>query len=49
VEPYLSSVAAETLADEVRRDAAPEGLPTVAVRMDSGEARIALRRIGDGA
>ncbi|MFL5718082.1 MAG: class I tRNA ligase family protein [Chloroflexota bacterium] len=49
VEPYLGSVATETLADELRRDAAPDGVPVAAVRLEAGEARIALRRAGDGA
>jgi hypothetical protein len=49
VEPYLESVATETLADELRRDAAPDGVPVASVRLEAGDARIALRRIGDGA
>ncbi|MEO5964766.1 MAG: class I tRNA ligase family protein, partial [Candidatus Limnocylindrales bacterium] len=48
VEPFLGSVAVETLADEVRRDAPPAGVPDARVRLDAGEARIALRRSGDG-
>jgi isoleucyl-tRNA synthetase len=48
VGPYLGPVAAETLADEVRREAAPDGLPVATVRLEAGEARIALRRVGDG-
>ena len=48
VEPYLGSVATETLADELRRDAVPDGLPVATVRLDAGEARIAIRRSGDG-
>jgi isoleucyl-tRNA synthetase len=46
VEPFLAGVATETLADEIRRDAPPAGIPVVAVRLDAGEARIALRRAG---
>src|SRR4029079_3686772 len=42
VEPYLASVATETLADELRRDRAPDGVPVASVRLDAGEARIAL-------
>jgi isoleucyl-tRNA synthetase len=49
VEPYLGSVATETLADELRRDAAPDGVPVASVRLEVGDARIALRRMGDGA
>ena len=46
LEPYLASVAAETLADELRRDAAPADAPAATVRLEAGEARIALRRAG---
>ncbi len=46
LEPHLGSVAAETLADELRRESPPDGLPTAAVSLDRGEARIALRRTG---
>jgi isoleucyl-tRNA synthetase len=49
VAPFLDSVAAETQADAIRLAAAPEGLPAAAVRLDAGEARIALRRAGVGA
>jgi isoleucyl-tRNA synthetase len=49
VEPYLASVATETLADELRREAAPHGLAVASVRLEAGDARIALRRTGDGA
>ncbi len=48
VEPYLGSVAEETLADEVHRGAPPAGIPVATVRLDAGEAAIALRRTGDG-
>ena len=47
VEPFLASVAADTLADEVRREAPPTDVAAVAVRLDAGEARIALRRSGE--
>jgi hypothetical protein len=40
------AVAAETLADEVRRDQAPPDAATATVRLDAGEVRIALRRAG---
>jgi isoleucyl-tRNA synthetase len=49
VEPYLESVASETLADELRREAAPDGVPVASVRLEAGDARIALRRVTDGA
>ena len=47
VEPYLGSVAAETLVDEVRRGGPPEGLPAASVALEAGEVRIALRRLGE--
>ena len=47
VEPFLASVARETLADELRREAPPSELPAATVRLERGEARIALRRTGD--
>ncbi len=46
VRPHLGPVLADTLADTVHHAAAPAGVGTVAVRLESGEARIALRRIG---
>ncbi len=49
VDPFLASVAVDTLADEIRREAPPPGLPVATVRLEGGEARIALRRAGDGA
>ena len=50
VEPHLAVVAADTLADEIRRDTPPAGVPVATVRLDSGVARIALRAIdGPGA
>jgi isoleucyl-tRNA synthetase len=49
VEPYLDVVVTDTLADEIRREAAPDGLPVTSVRLDAGEVRVALRRTGDGA
>ncbi len=48
VEPFLAAVARETLADDLRREAPPADVPATAVRLDAGEARIALRRTGDG-
>ncbi len=47
MEPFLASVARETLAGELRREAPPSGLPVATVRLERGEARIALRRTGD--
>jgi isoleucyl-tRNA synthetase len=47
LEPHLGSVAAETLAHEIRRESPPEGVPTAAVNLDRGELRIGLRRTGD--
>jgi isoleucyl-tRNA synthetase len=47
VEALLGSIAADTLADEIRRDSAPEGATTAIVKLEAGEARIALRRVGD--
>jgi isoleucyl-tRNA synthetase len=46
VDPYLAPVVADTLADVVHRGAPPDGVPAVAVRLEGGEARIALRRVG---
>jgi isoleucyl-tRNA synthetase len=43
LDPYLAAVAAETLADEVRRDAAPDDASAATVRLDAGDVRIALR------
>ena len=43
--PFLAQVAAETLADVVHRAASPDGVPAATVRLEGGEARIALRRI----
>ncbi len=47
VDPFLASVAADTLADDVRCEAPPAGIRGAAVRLDRGQARIALRRTGD--
>ena len=47
LDAYLGSVATETLADDVQRGPAPDGVPTATVRLEAGEARIALRRAGD--
>ncbi len=49
VTPFLASVAAETLADEVRQAPPPGGVPVAVVRLEAGEARIGLRRIGGAA
>src|SRR4051812_12559590 len=48
LDPYLGPLAAETLADDVRRGPAPDGVPAATVRLDTGEARIGLRRAGAG-
>ena len=48
VEPYLASVAAETLVDEVRREPAPADAAAGTVRLEAGEARIALARTAPG-
>ncbi len=45
LEPHLAGVAADTLADEIRRDAPPADLRVAAVKLDAGEAQIALRVI----
>jgi len=47
VEPYLAPVLADTLADAVHRGSPPTGVTAVAVRLEGGDARIALRRLGD--
>jgi isoleucyl-tRNA synthetase len=46
VRPHLPPVLADTLVDAAHHGAPPAGLPTVAVRLDSGEVVIALRRVG---
>ncbi len=46
VEPHLAPVLADTLVGTVHRGAPPAGLAAVAVRLEGGEARIALRRVG---
>ena len=46
VGPYLASVAAETLADDLGRGPVPDGVRAATVRLDGGEARIGLRRVG---
>jgi isoleucyl-tRNA synthetase len=48
VEPFLESVARETLADELVLGAPPAGVPVSSVRLEAGDAQIALRRAGDG-
>ena len=45
VDPYLAPVLADTLVEEVHREPPPADLSAVAVRLDAGEARIALRRV----
>jgi isoleucyl-tRNA synthetase len=47
VEPYLDAVAHDTLAAEVRREAPPADVRAATVRLDAGEARIAIRVAGD--
>jgi isoleucyl-tRNA synthetase len=49
LEPWLDAVAADTLADEIRREAPPTDLAAVSVRLDAGEVRIALRETEHGA
>ncbi len=46
VRPHLPPVLADTLVDAAHHGAPPAGLPTAAVRLDSGEVVIALRRVG---
>ncbi|HEY3334299.1 MAG TPA: class I tRNA ligase family protein [Candidatus Limnocylindrales bacterium] len=46
--PFLETIGRETLADEVVLGAPPAGISVAAVRLDAGEARIALRRTGEG-
>ncbi len=46
VEPHLAPVLADTLAATVHHGAPPVDVPSVAVRLEGGDARIALRRIG---
>jgi len=48
VEPFLGPVAADTLADEIRHEVPPAGIPAAAVRLESGEVRIALRTTNVG-
>ena len=42
VEPYLASVAVETLVDEIRRERRPAEATAGTVRLEAGEVRIAL-------
>jgi isoleucyl-tRNA synthetase len=49
VAAFLDSVAAETLADVVHREAPPARIPTSAVRLGAGEATIGVRRLGGAA
>ncbi|MFN8630386.1 MAG: hypothetical protein U0838_08730 [Chloroflexota bacterium] len=46
VQVHLPPVFADTLADTVTVGAPPAGVPAVAVKLESGEARIALRKVG---
>jgi isoleucyl-tRNA synthetase len=46
LDPFLASVTRDTLADELRREAPPSDLQVGTVRLEHGEARIALRRVG---
>ena len=48
LEPFLETVATETLAAEIRRGGPPAGTPVTAVRLEAGEVRIALLRSTDG-
>ncbi len=47
VEIHLGSLAVDTLVDEIRRDAPPEGVPTAIVKLGAGDVRISLRRADD--
>jgi isoleucyl-tRNA synthetase len=47
VEPYLEGVGRETLAERIRLEAPPADVPSRAVALEAGEARVALRRAGD--
>jgi isoleucyl-tRNA synthetase len=44
VDPHLAGVAADTLADTITREAAPSGVSTASVELDSGTVAIGLRR-----
>jgi isoleucyl-tRNA synthetase len=44
LEPYLHSVAGDTLAGEVHREPAPSDAPTVAQEVNGGEVKISIRR-----
>ncbi|MEA2025925.1 MAG: class I tRNA ligase family protein, partial [Chloroflexota bacterium] len=46
LEPYFATVAADTLADEVRRAAPPEGSTAVEVALDAGPVTVALGDLG---
>jgi isoleucyl-tRNA synthetase len=43
--PYLESVAADVLAEDVRRESVPDGQPAAEVAIDSGSLRIALEDV----
>ncbi len=47
--PFLDAVAADTLADEVRSDAPPDGVVAASVHLDGGDVRIGLRRVDERA
>ena len=44
--PYLDGVAADVLADEIRREIVPEGSSAAEVALDGGTVRIALEDVG---
>jgi isoleucyl-tRNA synthetase len=45
--PHLEAVAADVLADDIRRDALPAGVGRVEVALDAGPVTIALEAVGD--
>ncbi|MDQ3871889.1 MAG: DUF5915 domain-containing protein, partial [Chloroflexota bacterium] len=45
--PHLDSVAAQTFADALHHEPAPEGLPSAEVDLAGGRARVSLRRVGE--
>jgi len=49
VSPFLDAVAADTLADQVRSAAPPDGVVSAAVHLDGGDVRIGLRRVDERA
>jgi len=46
LQPYFATVAADTLADEVRRAAPPDGSTAVEVALDAGPVTVALGDLG---